>query len=101
MARPKRRYAYPSGGRQNNDVNIGKPFSNVSIYILDKSLNLLPIGAQEVCMRANAFHDILTGRSYGREVLPNPFAEGEKCKTEILQDGIPKVKSSILVERMI
>lgn len=66
---------------EDNDVNIGKPFSNVSIYILDKSLNLLPIGAQgdmyvggECLSRGYLNRPELTEEKF----LPNPFAEGEK-----------------------
>ncbi|MGB5978790.1 MAG: amino acid adenylation domain-containing protein [Cyclobacteriaceae bacterium] len=62
-------------------VPIGKPIANTSIYILDKVMNLLPIGAiGEICISGTGLsagyvnNDELTASVF----VDNPYVKGEK-----------------------
>ena len=65
----------------NNEINIGKPVNNTKIYILDKHMNLLPIGVPgELCVGGNCLsrgylnNDNLTNEYF----VQNPFDEKNK-----------------------
>ncbi len=62
-------------------VLIGKPIANTRIYILDRHLNLVPLGqAGEICVsspgvaRGYLNKDEVTAKSF----FPNPFVEGDR-----------------------
>jgi amino acid adenylation domain-containing protein/thioester reductase-like protein len=63
------------------DITIGRPIANTQIYILDKNLNPLPIGAAgELCISGDG-----VGRGYlnrpeltAEKFVPNPFIEGKR-----------------------
>jgi len=67
--------------KKENDITIGKPIANTQIYILDKNMQLLPIGvAGELCIAGDG-----VGRGYlnrpeltAEKFVPNPFVEGKR-----------------------
>ena len=77
-----------------SEVDIGTPISNTQIYILDKYMNLVPIGVEgELYIggvglaRGYVYNSELTAEKF----IPNPFMEGEKIyKTGDLARWFPK-----------
>ena len=64
-----------------NEINIGRPFANTKIYILDKNMNLTPIGVPgeiyiggEGLARGYLNNKELTAERF----VPNPFHPGER-----------------------
>ncbi|WP_340066514.1 condensation domain-containing protein [Ascidiimonas aurantiaca] len=63
------------------NVSIGKPIENVKVYILDSSLNLLPVGVTgEICISgdcvsAGYLHSISENTG---QFIENPFVKGER-----------------------
>ena len=67
-----------------NDVTIGKPISNVQVYICDSNMNLLPIGVVgEICVAgigvANGY--LNNEASTSIKFVKNPFSNGYIYKT--------------------
>ena len=67
-----------------NEINIGIPFCNTQIYILDTDMNLCPVGVVgEICIAGNGLsngyinNSILTNTSF----VNNPFGQGKLYKT--------------------
>ncbi|AZH29547.1 non-ribosomal peptide synthetase [Paenibacillus sp. M-152] len=67
--------------KEYNSIPIGRPIGNSTVYILDSSSRLLPIGAQgEICVGGDGLargylnRDDLTQLNF----VPNPFIPGEK-----------------------
>jgi aryl carrier-like protein len=66
---------------ENKDLTIGKPIQNTKVYILDKDLNMLPIGiVGELCISGDG-----VGRGYlnneeltNEKFIDNPFEHGKK-----------------------
>ncbi|MFH6996197.1 amino acid adenylation domain-containing protein, partial [Flavobacterium sp. FlaQc-48] len=72
---------YKSRSDEDETISIGKPIANTQIYILNNSLNLLPIGvAGELCIggvqvaRGYLNKEELTQEKF----IANPFREGER-----------------------
>ena len=62
-------------------IPIGKPISNVNLYILDKSQNLQPIGLSgELCISgAGLARGYLNNEALTREkFIPHPFKKGQR-----------------------
>ena len=62
-------------------VPIGRPISNVDIYILDENLGLMPVGASgEICIGGlNVSRGYLNRPEItDQRFIPNPFREGER-----------------------
>ncbi len=82
------------GNKYTHSIPIGKPISNVSVYIVNNSLKLVPIGvAGEICVSgvglATGYLDQpeLTKESF----IPNPFKVGESLyKTGDLGRWLPE-----------
>lgn len=67
--------------KEHSNIPIGRPIGNSTVYILDSSNRLLPIGAQgEICVGGDGLargylnRDELTREKF----VPNPFIPGEK-----------------------
>ncbi len=69
---------------QERKVLIGKPLSNTQIYIVDKNINLIPLGhAGEICISGDK---LAKGYLYKEELtrekfIANPFGDGRLYKT--------------------
>jgi len=76
-----RMYIANSKEQINYDITIGKPIANTQIYILDKNLKPLPVGAAgELCISGDG-----VGRGYlnrpeltAEKFISNPFIEGKR-----------------------
>jgi amino acid adenylation domain-containing protein/thioester reductase-like protein len=75
---------YSIQNKHENDIPIGKPLANTQIYIVDKCMNVLPIGAAgELCIAGAG-----VGKGYlnrpeltAEKFIDNPFGEGKMYKT--------------------
>ncbi len=66
------------------DITIGKPFVNTQIYIVDKYMNLLPIGITgELCIAGDGVGAGYLNRPEltADKFIDNPFGEGKLYKT--------------------
>ncbi|ETT55847.1 non-ribosomal peptide synthetase [Paenibacillus sp. FSL H7-689] len=66
---------------QGSRITIGKPMSNIQVYIIDKNLNLLPVGmAGEICIGGIGLAQGYLKRPELTEqrFIDNPFIAGEK-----------------------
>jgi thioester reductase-like protein len=78
---PAESYIATQLSSETSDITIGRPIANTQIYILDKNLNPLPIGAAgELCISGDG-----VGRGYlnrpeltAEKFIPNPFIEGKR-----------------------
>lgn len=69
---------------ENGDITIGKPIANTQIYILDNSLNSVPIGVTgELCIAGNGVGAGYLNRPEltAEKFVDNPFGEGKLYKT--------------------
>lgn len=66
------------------DIHIGKPITNTQIYIVDKYMQLVPIGIiGELCIAGDGVGAGYLNRPEltAEKFVDNPFGEGKLCKT--------------------
>ena len=71
-------------GNNMYDITIGKPIANTQIYIVDKYMNIVPIGVTgELCIAGDGVGAGYLNRPELTEekFIDNPFGEGKLYKT--------------------
>ena len=66
------------------DVSIGTPIANTQIYIVDKFMNIVPVGITgELCIAGNGVGAGYLNRPEltAEKFIDNPFGEGKLYKT--------------------
>ena len=72
------------GKYESMKVSIGKPISNTQIYIVDKHMNIVPIGVTgELCIAGAGVGDGYLNRPEltAERFIDNPFGAGKLYKT--------------------